>query len=293
MTSNFCEACNKTFSTGKIFKKHLQTKGHHIRIAPEDHTIFKCICLKSFTKLPALSRHRKTCVVVNKTVGALEYGNNQISNPPEDVIQSLQERLERKDQENQEIRERLERKDQEMDALRKQVESLMEKSTGNTTYRNSNNNNTHIENQNVFIVNNFGNENTDYLTDKRVNNLIKNNAPFACIPQLIQSIHFNPEHPENHNIQVTNMKSKFAKIFKHDKWITTMKHRTIDDLIETICVLLEEKYEENKDSLSDFRQERFRDFQDKYETQDKDMIKNIKDEVDVTLLNGTKDIYKK
>ena len=57
--------------------------------------------------------------------------------------------------------------------------------------------------------------------------------------------------------------------------------------------MLEEKYQDNKDSVSEFRQNRFRDFQDKYENQDKDMMKIIKDEVDLTVINGTEEIYKK
>jgi hypothetical protein len=71
------------------------------------------------------------------------------------------------------------------------------------------------------------------------------------------------------------------------------KKRTIDNMIETGYVLLEEKYQDNKDSVSEFRQNRFRDFQDKYENQDKDIMKIIKDEVDLTVINGTEEIYKK
>ena len=34
------------------------------------------------------------------------------------------------------------------------------------------------------------------------------------IPSLIKQIHFNPEHPENHNIRIKNKKLKFAEIRK-------------------------------------------------------------------------------
>jgi hypothetical protein len=179
------------------------------------------------------------------------------------------------------------------------VEMLMEKSTGNITNNNnnnnsnSNNNNTHIETQNIILVNSFGNENTDYLTDQIITKLIKNNGPATCIPKIIESIHFDPEHPENHNIKVTNQKNNYAKVIKENKWVTVNKKRTIENMIETGYVLLEEKYQDNKDSVSEFRQNRFRDFQDKYENQDKEMMKIIKDEVDLTVINGTEEIYKK
>ena len=59
-----------------------------------------------------------------------------------------------------------------------------------------------------------------------------------------------------------------------------------------MCVFLEEKYEENRDFLSDFRKERFQEFYDKYGDQDKNLMKIIKDEVDVTIINGYNEIHK-
>ena len=83
--------------------------------------------------------------------------------------------------ENQEMREILDKNEKEMDELRKKVEFLFEKTSGNTTNNNNTNNinsQTNIENK-YIVVNSFGNEN-------------------------IEKIHFDPEHPENHNITITN-----------------------------------------------------------------------------------------
>ena len=292
----FCDTCKVTCKSKRNYEIHLKSK-RHIEFNNE-RKVYTCICGKIYTHRQSISLHRKTCsVYINRN---LEGGGATIC-PPVDTIQTLQERLHEKDQENNEMKEIINKQDEEMkelkdemDEMRKKVELLFATSSGNNTT--NNNNTTNIENQNVtqnvFIVNNFGNENTDYLTGKIVKNLIKNNAPFACIPRLIQSIHFNPKHPENHNIKVTNARDKHAKIFKDNKWIRAMKNRTIDDLIETICVFLEEKYDENKDFLSEFRKERFQEFYDKYGDQDKILMKNIKDEVDVTLINGSNEIHK-
>ena len=51
-------------------------------------------------------------------------------------------------------------------------------------------------------------------------------------------------------------------------------------------------YQDNKETISEFKQERFEDFQEKYADQDKDLMKTIKDDVDIALLNGTGKIYK-
>lgn len=276
---NFCEVCIKTFSCSRSFETHLKSKSHKLRCENEV-ALCRCVCGRMFNQSSSLSRHKRKCSQSRNR-------NNGESDTEATELQTLRK-------ENKEIREMLEKKDHEMDEMRKKVELLFATSGGNTTNNNTTTIETqnNIENQNVFIVNNFGNENTEYLTGQIVKNLIKNNAPFVCIPRLIQSIHFNPKHPENHNIKVTNSRDKHAKIFKDNKWISAMKSRTIDDLIETICVFLEEKYEENKDFLSEFRQERFQEFYDKYETQDKNTMKNIKDEVDITLINGSNEIHK-
>ena len=273
----FCSSCNITFSCNKALKRHYSSKKHLCRL--ENKLKYVCDCSKSFTLSTNLIRHRKNC--------------NQRSNP----LQNNFSQVETLKKENNEMKEIISKQDEEMKELkdemnemRKKIEMLFATSGGNSTTNIETQNN--IENQNVIIVNNFGNENTDYLTGKIVKNLIKNNAPFACIPRLIQSIHFNPKHPENHNIKVTNARDKHAKIFKDNKWVRVMKNRTIDDLIETICVFLEEKYEENKDFLSDFRKERFKEFYDKYGDQDKHLMKIMKDEVDITLINGSNEIHK-
>ena len=78
-------------------------------------------------------------------------------------------------------------------------------------------------------------------------------GPFTCLPKIIERIHFDPEHPENHNIKVTNQKNNYAKIVKDNKWITTNKKQAIDTMIQNGYGLLEEKYQDNKESISEFK----------------------------------------
>ena len=65
-------------------------------------------------------------------------------------------------------------------------------------------------------INNYGSENTDYLKKEYLDNLLT--GAFTAIPKLIQNIHFNPHHPENHNIKITNKKEPYIKVRKNDKW---------------------------------------------------------------------------
>lgn len=288
-----CDVCQITFKSKKTLSKHLKTQ-KHLSCTDKDVKKYTCSCGKWYTHKKSLYNHQKVCTYDN-SIQEVSIQNDEPevhSTPIEKQLEDLKSTIEEERHRHEEERRRYH---EEMDELRKQVEMLMEKSTGNITNNNSNsnNNNTHIETQNIILVNSFGNENTDYLTDQIITKLIKNNGPATCIPKIIESIHFDPEHPENHNIKVTNQKNNYAKVIKENKWVTVNKKRTIENMIETGYVLLEEKYQDNKDSVSEFRQNRFRDFQDKYENQDKEMMKIIKDEVDLTVINGTEEIYKK
>jgi hypothetical protein len=45
-----------------------------------------------------------------------------------------------------------------------------------------------------------------------------------------------------------------AKIIKDNKWITTNKKQAIDTMIQNGYGMLEEKYQDNKESTSEFKQ---------------------------------------
>ena len=65
---------------------------------------------------------------------------------------------------------------------------------------------THI---NVISLNNYGNENTQYITKEYLMGLLE--KPFQSIPELIKYTHFNKEHPENQNIKLTTRKNHMLK----------------------------------------------------------------------------------
>jgi hypothetical protein len=279
-----CEICGVDFKEPRCYTAHLKSLKHKKTVDNKIENNHKCSCGKSYIHRQSLYNHQKTCQY--KEDDSIQVQNQNLTKENNE----MREMIHKKDQETDKMRERLDKTNREMDELRKQVETLMARGTGNTTNRNSHNN-THIETQNVIVVNSFGNENIEHLTDKIVCKLIQA-GPFTCLPKIIERIHFDPEHPENHNIKVTNQKNNYAKIVKDNKWITTNKKQAIDTMIQNGYGLLEEKYQDNKESISEFKQERFEDFQEKYADQDKDLMKTIKDEVDIALLNGTGKLHK-
>ena len=49
--------------------------------------------------------------------------------------------------------------------------------------------------------------------------------------KFVEAVHFNEDHPENHNIVLTNLQSKHMMIYDGDQFMKVMKDKTIDQLI--------------------------------------------------------------
>lgn len=170
----------------------------------------------------------------------------------------------------------------EIKELRKKIEDLEK-------IKNSNNTTNNIKNQtnNIININCFGNENMDYITDKVILHCMS--KIYGSIPLLIEKIHFDPAHPENHNIQIPNKKLPHAKIMNHKReWEIIQKKDAIDTMIDNGYNLLDEKFQENSHELADNRQKHFRNFQAKYEDGDKETIKDIKDKVELLVINNSR-----
>ena len=154
----------------------------------------------------------------------------------------------------------LNRQKEEIDLLKLQQKKLEEtveklliecsnnKKTLNKTTNNNNSNNINTNSNNTIHntinINNYGEENTKYITKQFIVDLLKN-KPFKAIPEMIKYTHFNEEHPENQNIKITNKKEPYVKIMKDNKWELQDRKNTITDLIDKQHIKIsDEKVEE-------------------------------------------------
>ena len=204
--SFFCEECkyttNKKFNlirhqNNKHFKKEqkIQIEENNIQIEENNiHPIndfFKCKkCNKNYKTKKYLINHEKNCIGINSLTcpkcmkSFSSYGNKS------------------KHIKNNKCKA-------------KSIIHLVNKETDNenkpSLYINGNNNNNIINNT---IINNFGNERTDYIT---LDDMIQ---IFKCgdniIPKYIELKHFNKEFPENHNIKYE--KNKGCLIKNDNRW---------------------------------------------------------------------------
>jgi len=92
-----------------------------------------------------------------------------------------------------------------------------------------NNNNNNINSNNKIIINAYGCENIEYITEKVLKKLV--NKPGTAIPNLLKMIHFNDKYPENKNLKVTNIHDPYIKVHDGDAWKLKNKGDIIEDII--------------------------------------------------------------
>jgi len=257
MNTYHCSSCNISCKTSKYLQQHLKCKRHTEKINKQLSTAkYECsVCRKTYSIRQSLHAHTKSKCCA------------PIITPCNQEILELKQAFEKERQE-----------------MKTQIAMLLDKHATTTTTTNNNTNN--IETQNITInINAFGNENTEYLDDKAILACI--GRVYKSIPSLLEKIHFDPKHPENHNIKITNKKLPYASVMgNNQKWKTVDRKDAIESMVLNGYNMLDERYIDNKDKFSTQKQDNFEGFQSKFESDDKELMKQIKTEVDMMVLNG-------
>jgi hypothetical protein len=169
----------------------------------------------------------------------------------------------------------------------KQIEELKQIQQPQPLNITNNTNNTNNITNNITIVLPHRDPNLEYLTDKDYLHCI--NRMIMSVPRLIEKIHFDPEHPENHNIYINNIKNKMALTYDGKQWNLQNRDQTIDKLITDHEYIMEEWLENGEDNFPKAKK-KF----DKYiGIKDQDGVVNeIKEEIKLLLYNN-RNIIKK
>ena len=257
------------FSTQTALFENEKQHPNSTQIAPKQHPnstqkkLIKCdFCEKTFTRKTGLTKHLKCCKIKQKK----EKNENE------------------KDEKDKKIKF-LEKKQEE---LQDKVEDLLiELSKNASTINNITNNTTNNQNKIINInINNYGNENIDYLNKDYLNNLLQ--GAFTAIPKLIENIHFNPSHPENHNIKITNKKEPYIKVRKNDKWELQDKKETLETLVDDKYYILVDHYAdvEKTDPIPEKTRTVMEQFHDSYMDK-KELHKELQKKSEMIILNNS------
>ncbi len=134
--------------------------------------------------------------------------------------------------------------------------------TQNNTTNNTTNNGT-INNN--ITINNYGDEDKSYISEgfmlSVLSHIIKNDDKATeAIPNLLRNIYFNPNHKNNNNIKINNMRSHVAKVYKNKKWMVEDKKKLLNDTHENGVKFTENWAEENKEKVPKNTKEKLKDY---------------------------------
>ena len=209
-----------------------------------------CIfCNKVYSSRQSKWRHEKICSNRNAN-------NNNVENVSTTVL---------------ELKLKLEAKDTIIEELKSQIEVLL---------KNQGSNNVHNTTQyNIDVkINSFGKENTSYITKDFITKLIQS-GPYNTIPKLLEHIHFNPKHTENHNVKIPNKKQGYAQIYNGNTWEYRDKNETISNMSNRAYGIINKHYQSGTNTYMD-------QFKLSYDSNEKKIIKRITKDTELMIINN-------
>lgn len=97
-----------------------------------------------------------------------------------------------------------------------------------------------------IVINDFGFENTSYLDQEMLKDCLKE----LDLKKLIDQLHFNTDHPENHNFRLKNINKKIFEYREDGKWMIDQYDSALRDFILNCGLrILSHFYKNNKKQL--------------------------------------------
>jgi hypothetical protein len=222
-------------------------------------------CGKKYANKQTIQRHFNQICDKIKT---LRLDKNKIIQEKNDLLQEINKLNEQKnklvaDNENNELKD-------EIKKIREDMKKLLEKqfiqNTQNITIHKNITNNNNNNNNMTININSFGKESLDHITLDNYKKYL--NGFFPGFVNFIEKIHFDETAPQNHNLCITNLKSKFICVYDNGKWIVKDKDDIIDNLITKKYNLLGEKCEEFEETkqISEKTIKNFEEFCENYDS---------------------------
>jgi len=168
--------------------------------------------------------------------------------------------------------------DKRNDILEKEIEDMKNEISKLKSSMVINGNNNIINNTNNTVNINITpyNQPNNYIDTENIKKIL--NKGFKSVQELITHIHFNKDHPENHNIFISNKKDWLITYYDGTEWKISEKDDILNDLYDNNCMFLIDKYDELMPLLDNgtlFKFGRFKDESDAKKTTE-DIKKDIK-----------------
>jgi hypothetical protein len=261
-----CDICLFSSTIKTHYNRHLKTKKHHLKVT---ESLIPMVMTTNDHKMTT-NDHEMTTNDHEMTTKKYKYSCDFC-----DSIFSTKPHKRRHEihfcKENTSIMSsKIKTLEKEKKKLEKEIGKLIDK-VGNVT------NNTN----NIIVVNNYGKENTDYLTVEKIKKLL--NRPYDSVQELIKMLHFNSDHPENHNIKITNKKEPYALVWNDPIWELRKKKSVVKDIVDKGYMMIDTTYD-NIDETNN----KYINFQNNFEDDASNIKDKIEEETEIVIINETK-----
>lgn len=146
------------------------------------------------------------------------------------------------------------------------------------------NNNTNNINITHIHINNFGHENMEYITDDFLLSTMK--TAYDSVPTLLKHIHFNPAHPENHNVRMPNKRDKYMQVRRKGQWIHENRRVVIDHLMDNgHCYIISRDNDKIVERLPEDERKSFDRYINKMNSKNNDAMSEVRKNIEIMLLN--------
>ena len=291
-----CNTCEKIFLQNIDLIRHKKRKNPCKKTSPNTTKAPPVIVLQKVIELPKIKKSihqnstKKKEYIVNKF--ECKYCNNYFSridslnrhldsrckikkeqeSEKEIIFKKLLEKLDRIEKQNEDLRN-------EMDDIKtnNKIKNINNSTINNNTLDQSNNiNNFHIQ----LVA--FGKEDYDKLTEKEYKIII--NKGYKSIQEMVKSLHFNKNRPENHNIYISNIRDNYVMIYDGHKWELRNRKETIEELYIAKKDILVDKFDELLNKLPEYAIDKFERFIN--DEQDDKIKESILEELKLILYNN-------
>ena len=268
MSNYECGECNKMFSNKFNYERHLNRKNKCYNKTYTEDCVY---CNKIFSTKSSVTRHIKS--------------NCKIFKKKEIEKKNIYDELTRLKEENNKLKKenkKLKNKTKSEKGLKKITKNIITNNVGSINIESTKNK--IVNNNNITIVA-YGKEDISDIDIKQI--LAAVSRGYQTPVQLTKTLHFNPKHPEFHNIYIPSMKDSYAMIYDGQNWKLVQKTGLIDNIYEDKKDYIEENLEEFSKSLSVSKLKALKRWLESDEDDDK-CIRKIKKDIELLLYNSKK-----
>jgi hypothetical protein len=171
---------------------------------------------------------------------------------------------------------------QQLNKIEKILESKTNIDISGITLNNNNTNNIFINNVNL---NSFGHEDLSHITDKDYQKYLS--KLFSGFLEFVHDVHFSDNMPNNHNICMPKIDSKYIAIYEKNKWVLKEKDTLLPKIISNKITMLDKKCDklEEEGKINDKYIDLYNDFATNYYTDD-ETKKKYCDELALMIFNN-------